>query len=158
VGAGAQISLARRYGVYAVVGAVVALLTIVAREVIAIMLPGDDPYYYGISIVCSYILGIILSFFGHRMFSFGDVTELFSGRVKVFVQFVGLALLGMATTFVLAMALRYLLPLDALLGEWAAGLAFATAVLAASLLTFGLNRKVTFRAAGSDLPGPRADS
>ena len=137
------------YFVYACVGVVVALLTIAVRALAARLLPADTPFYYGLSIVIAYVFGIVCSYLGHRLVTFRHVTQLAIGGRVSFLAFVGVALLGLAVSMTVAMLVRYQLPLEELVGNLASTAAFAAGVLAASVLTFTLNRLVTFRSSGS---------
>jgi hypothetical protein len=60
---------------YLVVGAVVGVLTISARELLALVLPGDSPGYYLLSVILVYTGGIIASFIGHFHVSFSHVQD-----------------------------------------------------------------------------------
>ena len=83
------------YSKYAVVGAVVAVIAIGIRELIAWMLPSDTPVYYSISILVAYLCGFILSYLGHKYFSFSHVKKMAFSRGQSMGAFVLIALLGM---------------------------------------------------------------
>ena len=132
---------------YAFIGTVVALIAIILREVVGRALPADSPVYYAISIILVYALGILISYVGHRLFSFGHVKDLHFSKSQSLGAFITVALLGMVSTMVLALGIRYLLPIDNLLGQYGAAFAFALATLITSVGTFILNGTYTFRVA-----------
>ena len=55
---------------YIIVGAVVGVLTILLRELFALILPADTPAYYALSVVMAYMVGIFCSYYGHRNVTF----------------------------------------------------------------------------------------
>jgi putative flippase GtrA len=67
--------MSRPYFRYLVVGGIVGLLAIAARESLAYMLPDDSPGYYLLSVIIIYTGGIIASFYGHFHVSFSHVED-----------------------------------------------------------------------------------
>ena len=134
-----------KYSKYAVVGAVVAIVAIGIREFIDILLPSDSPSYYTFSIFIAYLCGFALSYFGHKLISFSHIRQLAFSHRHSMIVFVLIALLGMLVTMLVSLTVRYLLPMDVILGSWAASFAFAVGVLISSIGTFWLNRAYTFR-------------
>lgn len=131
------------YGKYIFVGALVGVLTIIVREVIASLLPDDSPAYYAISAIFAYCIGIISSYAGHSMISFRHRTPI-GGLKSSFSRFTSIAILGLISTTLLAMLFRYGLPLEVLIGKYEATFAFALATFTSSLITYSLNSKYTF--------------
>ena len=128
---------------YLVVGAVVGVLTISARELLALVLPGDSPGYYLLSVILVYTGGIIASFIGHFHVSFSHVQDKRASLNSMY-KFTLVALAGMAVTTVLSYQICYNLGLDTLLGPFLPSFAFGAATLIASLLTYSLNARYTF--------------
>ena len=61
-----------------------------------------------------------------------------------FIPFVAVALVGLVCTWLISLALRYGLPLTALIGKSSAPVAFAAATVLASLITYPLNALFVF--------------
>jgi putative flippase GtrA len=106
-------------------------------------LPADTPVYYSFSVILAYAVGIVLSYYGHRHFSF-ERRQLAKGTARRFLQFAAIAILGLLGTTALSACIRYGLSVDRILGPYGAGFAFAVATFAASILTYGLNSVYTF--------------
>ena len=131
-----------QYGRFLVVGAAVAVITIACRELIGRVLGTDTPFFYSLSVVSAYGIGIALSFVLNRRFTFTQASTI---GWSAYVLFVAVALLGMFLTWMLSVAIRYGLRLQPLLGDASAGLAFAAAALLSSVITYPLNARVVFR-------------
>jgi putative flippase GtrA len=132
-----------RYPRYVLIGVFVGILTVALHEAIADLLPADTPTYYLLSISLAYAFGIILSFLLQHAFTF----KLSSIHRKwhMFTSFIVVALIGAASTSLLAMFFRYLLGLDLLLGKLSASIAFAAATCTSSILTYWLNARFVFK-------------
>ena len=128
---------------YLVVGSVVGILAIVARELISYLLPADSPGYYILSVIIIYTAGIIASFYGHFHVSFSHIKNKHASIVSMF-RFILVALAGMGVTSVLAYQIRYSLNFETVFGRLLPSIAFGTAALTASLLTFTLNARYVF--------------
>jgi len=128
---------------YLAVGAIVGILAIIAREVLALLLPDDSPGYYLLSIIIVYTGGIIASFYGHFHVSFSHIKEKQATLGSMF-KFTLVALIGMVVTTFLSYLIRYNLDLAPLLGPVLPSFAFGVATLATSLLTYSLNARFTF--------------
>lgn len=128
---------------YLVVGGIVGLLAIVARELLAMLLPDDSPGYYLLSVILIYSGGIIASFYGHFHVSFAHVSDK-SATLLSMSKFTAVALAGMAVTAMLSYIIRYHLGLQDLLGVLLPSFAFGLAALSASLLTYSLNARYIF--------------
>ena len=129
---------------YFIVGAVVGVLTIALRELFAFMLPADTPAYYALSVVLAYAVGIVCSYYGHHNVTF-NMQKAVDGHATAFTRFAFIAIAGLLATTTMSMLIRYGLPVDRLLGEYAGGFAFALATILASILTYSLNSAFTFR-------------
>jgi len=141
----AQVSKhASTYIRYFVVGAIVGVLTVALRELFAYMLPADTPVYYALSVVLAYAVGIVCSYYGHHNVTF-KMQDPVDGHATAFTRFAFIAIAGLLATTTMSMLIRYGLPVDRLLGEYAGGSAFALATILASLLTYSLNSAFTFR-------------
>jgi putative flippase GtrA len=133
----------RPYFKYLVVGGIVGLLAIAAREILAYMLPGDSPGYYLLSVIIIYAGGIIASFYGHFHVSFSHVKDKSATLVSMF-KFTLVALAGMGATATLSYQIRYNLGLETVFGPLLPSFAFGMAALTASLLTYSLNARYIF--------------
>jgi putative flippase GtrA len=132
-----------QYGRFLTVGAVVAILTIACRELIGWLLGADTPVLYSVSVVAAYAVGIALSFALNRKFTFAHASAV---GWAACARFIAVALFGMFLTWTLSIGLRYGLRLQLLLGDASASLAFASAALISSLVTYPLNARLVFRA------------
>jgi putative flippase GtrA len=141
----AQVSKhASTYVRYFVVGAIVGVLTIGVREVFAYLLPADTPVYYALSVILAYAVGIVCSYYGHHYLTF-RMQEAVDGHATAFTRFASIAIAGLLATTTMSMVIRYGLPVDRLLGQYAGAFAFALATVLASILTYSLNSAVTFK-------------
>lgn len=139
------LAVGQRYVVYASIGVLVALATIMVRAVLGRLLPADTPVFYALSIIGAYLTGMTLSYLGHRKVTFGHVEDLaHSWQVSV-ASYVSITLVGLGVTLLVSMLVRYQLPLQQWVGDWASTLAFVAGVLVSSTLTFLLNQAVTFK-------------
>lgn len=143
----------RLYPVYLGVSAFVGVLTVAAREGLDWMLAGDDPGSYSLTVVLAYLLGTVLNYALQGMLTFRQPAS-----TRMLVRFAAVSALGLLLTTVLAVALRYGLALDALLGVLGPAAAFAGAALLASAVTFSVNARLVFApragAAGTGSSGP----
>jgi putative flippase GtrA len=131
-----------QYARFMLVGGFVGVVTVASRELIGRVLHADTPQAYSLSVVVAYALGLVLSFLINHRFTYNGSA---SGRSwRKFVQFVAVALIGMLITWALSLALRYGLRLDSLIGPSAKPVAFATAALLSSALTYPLNSWFVF--------------
>ena len=143
---------ASTYLKYFVVGAVVGVFTILLRELFALMLPADTPIFYAFSVVMAYAVGIVCSYYGHRNVTF-SARQLVGKHITAFTRFTFIAVAGLLATTTMSLLIRYGLPVESLLGEYAGGFSFALATFLASILTYSLNSAFTFKgqADNSDL-------
>lgn len=128
---------------YIIVGAVVGVLTILIRELFALVLPADTPAYYALSVTMAYMVGIVCSYYGHRNVTF-SARQLVGGHSEAFTRFTVIAVAGLLATTAISMLIRYGFPVDRLLGKYAGSFAFALATFLASILTYSLNSTFTF--------------
>lgn len=133
----------RSYAKFFGVGAVVGALTVLVREGIAAILPGDSPAYYALSACLAYAIGILASYYGHRTITFRHADPV-GGLTGSLGRFTAIAVLGLLVTTALSVALRYGLPLEQYLGTYEQAFAFALATVASSWLTYTLNATYTF--------------
>ncbi len=131
-----------QYARFVIIGAFVGIVTVGCRELIGHLLVADTPRNFSISVGLAYAIGITLSFFLNHRFTFGGDDS--SRNWRIFFQFVAIAILGLVSTWILALALRYGTHLDARIGSAAKPVAFATAALLSSLLTYPLNARFVF--------------
>jgi len=78
--------------------------------------------------------GIVVSFVLNQRFTFSAHQE--ARQWSRFMPFVAVALVGLVCTWLISLALRYGLPLPALIGKSSASVAFAMATVLASLITY----------------------
>ena len=133
----------QEYSRYFVVGAIVAIVTIGVRELIAVLLPADSPAYYTTSVSLAYLLGVLMSYSGHRVFSFRGATAV-GGTTISLTTFSVIALIGLASTAAMAALIRYGLPLEHVIGALEPTVAFAFATFLSSFITYALNARFTF--------------
>jgi putative flippase GtrA len=151
---GSRLSMLQ-YSRFLLVGLVVGLIAIFAREWIARALPADSPLFYSISVVVVYAAGIVLSFALHSRFTFG--THLPFSRTERFAPFLAVALVGAMATWLISITCRYAVGFDKLFGAVAGSVAFAVGAVAASILTYILNAHMVFHHVPPEqnrLPGP----
>ena len=143
-----------QYARFLAIGGLVGVLTVAVRELVGLALPGDGPVSYSVSIVIAYSVGILTSFELNRRFTFRSAAP--SQQREELLSFVACAIVGQVCTLALSLLLRYGLSLDAAIGRLARPVAFATATLLSSLLTYFLNARFVFRSrAAADTPYAR---
>jgi putative flippase GtrA len=131
-----------QYTRFLFVGAFVGIITVGCRELIGHLLVADTQRNYSISVASAYATGIALSFLLNHRFTFGKTGGQRSwGK---FVQFAAIAIVGLISTWLLSLALRYGLHLDARIGQSARLVAFVGATLLSSALTYPLNSMFVF--------------
>lgn len=131
-----------QYARFLVIGAFVGIVTVGCRELIGHLLAADTRRNFSISVSLAYAIGIALSFLLNHRFTFGGDDR--SRNWRVFSRFVAIAIVGLVSTWVLALALRYGTHLDARIGSPAKLVAFATATFLSTLLTYPLNARFVF--------------
>jgi len=131
-----------QYARFFVVGTIAGLFSIACREIFGHLLGTDDPRHYSVSVALAYMAGIAVSFMLNQRFTFfrDKATHTWSR----FIPFVAVALVGLVCTWLISVALRYGLPLPALIGKSSAPVAFAAATVIASLITYPLNALFVF--------------
>lgn len=131
------------YCKYFLVGAAVGVAAIIAREIIAYLMPADTPVYYLISVVLVYAGGIIASFHGHYRVTFSHIRNK-RAALKSIGRFTIIAIIGMLITTLLSYQIRYATGMEPILGKLLPAFAFATGTVIASVATFLLNARYTF--------------
>lgn len=135
----------RQYSSYLLVGVFVGLVTVGLREVIGALLPADTPFYYSVSIVVVYAIGILLSFVMQRLLTFKSTMACsLIGDLPRLGRFIVVAGIGAGATWLIALGLRYGLAFDTIFGRYGASMAFGVAAVVASLITYSLNATVVF--------------
>jgi putative flippase GtrA len=127
---------------FLVVGTFVGVITVGCRELIGHLLAEDTPRNYTISIAVAYTIGMALSFLLNHRFTFDGDGK--SRNWRVFFRFAAIASVGIVTTWILSLALRYGTNLDALIGPAAKPAAFAAATVLSTFLTYPLNSRFVF--------------
>lgn len=142
-----------QYARFLIVGAFVGIVSIGCRELIGHLLAADTRQNFSVSVALAYAVGIMLSFLLNHRFTFGGDDR--SRNWRIFLRFTAIALIGLVTTWILALLLRYGMQLDARVGAAAKLLAFASATLLSTLLTYPLNARFVFadRRAGANPSG-----
>ena len=136
-----SLSLAQ-YARFLVVGTIAGLFSIACRELFGYLLGADDPRHYSISVALAYAAGIVVSFVLNQRFTF--LKDKAERSWSKFIPFVAVAMAGLVCTWLISIALRYGLPLTALIGKSSASVAFAAATVLASLITYPLNGLFVF--------------
>ena len=133
-------SLARScpYCAYFIVGSAVSGTAVLVRELMQWALGSDSPVLYATTVALVNVLGMVTAFFAHQRFTFA-AHELEGGARGSLWKFVAIAMLGTVVTAATAVILRYGLRMDAWLGRMAPPVAFAVALVLASLLNYYLN-------------------
>jgi len=133
-----------QYGRYFVIGGLVGVMTLLLREGIA-RIAGDTPALYLLSVLIAYAIGILISFLLHRYLTFRERLATPAHPLNsALLRFSLIALLGMALTAGMAMAVRYLLALDAVFFAYSGAAAFVIASLLTSVVTYALNARLSF--------------
>lgn len=133
---------AAQYARFIGVGAAVGVFSIACREFIDFLLVSDSALHYSFSVIAAYAAGIVVSYMINHRVTF---TNSGARSWRKFSLFVSVALIGLSTTWLLSVALRYGVPLDRLLGGAWAGVAFAVATFLSTLITYPLNALYVFR-------------
>ena len=121
--------------------AFVALVTILFREVLSVFLP-DTHWYYVLTILVSYIVGMFLSFELQKKITFKNAkSEQYQKKWLFFMIAISIALLSSGLSYFI----RYYLEMDKYVGQWSAMLSFAVSVAFCSVLSFALNKIFVFR-------------
>lgn len=102
----------------------------------------DDATHYSASVVLGYMVGIVVSFLLNHRYTFGGGNG--TRDWSRFTLFIGVAMVGLTTTWLISLLLRYGLPLPRLVGSSSAGVAFAVATVLSSLVTYPLNALFVF--------------
>jgi putative flippase GtrA len=131
-----------QYARFVIIGAFVGIVTVGCRELIGLLLVADTRRNFSISVCLAYAVGITLSFFLNLRFTFGGDAS--SRNWRNFFRFAAVAIVGLVSTWILALALRYGAHLDARIGSAAKLVAFATATFLSSVLTYTLNARFVF--------------
>jgi putative flippase GtrA len=119
-------------------------MTVLLRRLIG-QLVGDTPERYLLSVVAAYAVGILVSFVLHKHYTFRErMGAVVHPMGRALIRFTAIALTGMVLTGALAVAVRYLLVLDALVPGTAAAVAFVVASLITSVVTYALNARLSF--------------
>lgn len=132
----------RSFLTFLTIGGVVGIVTVLIREAVAWLLPADLPFWYGVSVVLAYALGIVLSYVLQGRITFAKTAGELS--VRQFWRFAAVAVSGAAVALAVSLAVRYLLGLDRLIGDPAATVAFVAGALAAAAFNFLLSRRFVF--------------
>ena len=131
------------YCKYFVAGSTVGIIAIVVREIIGILLPSDTPAYYLLSVAVVYAGGILASFYAHYYITFSHIGNK-QIAFKSICKFTIIAIIGMIITTYLSYLIRYHFCLQDIFSKLLPAFSFATATVAASLVTYALNKKYTF--------------
>lgn len=143
------------YCKYFVIGSIVGVSAIIAREIIGILLPADTPAFYILSVILVYTAGILASFYGHYRVTFAHIIHK-RAVLESIVKFTVIAIIGMIITAILSWQIRYALGLERIIGKLLPAFAFGSATVIASLVTYNLNSRFTFSEAGCE--SGKADS
>jgi putative flippase GtrA len=130
-----------RYPIYVLVGIGLTLCTIAIRSVIGVVIEDDSTPGYIASIILAYGIGMLLSLVAHTNITFKAKTRLSPHQV---FQFVSINVIGMLLNILGAIVLREKLLAAALPIELAKVLAFATAALLVSVMTYLLKKYIIF--------------
>lgn len=135
-----------RYPRFFIVGSAVGVATVLMRELISLILGSDGKTEYLMTICGAYAFGIIASFILQSRFIFNKQAEDASG--SQFVRFVVIAMAGGGLVAILSFLLRYAFLVNltvAILNQYAATIAFVTATLLVSLISYWVNATFVFR-------------
>lgn len=124
-----------RYVRFLIVGGIVGLFSLAVRQVVGWLAGEATQADYSVSVLIGYAAGILLSFVLNRAITFNG------GSWAKFPAFVAIALIGMAVTWGLSVAIRFGLPLEAF-GAFAGTIAFGVATVLATGVTYPLNARL----------------
>lgn len=127
---------------YAAVALAALTTTVLIRELFQFIVGADTKISYGASIIFAYAVGIAVNFSLQKRFTFGRIKSQDGGRA--FLGFTVVALVGAASTFLIAFVLRYGLQLDSVMGSSSPTIAFLSATVLSSFLTYTLNACYVF--------------
>ena len=132
----------KRYSTFLVVGIFITISGVFVRAGLGLLLQDDSSAMYALTILLTYVYGIILGFVLHRRVTFSSNGRAAEGH---FLRFLGVHLVGMGCTVTISYLLRNLggdkiLPL-----ELSKSLSFAVAAFVASAVTYLLNSQYVFR-------------
>lgn len=133
-----------QFGGYFIVGGFVGVVTVIVRELLA-LLARDTAVYYLISVILAYAFGIGLSYTLHKKITFNAVLAENEESHFNFYRFTLVALTGLMLTGLFAMLYRYGIQLDRWLADYAAMSAFIMASITTSIITYLLNAKFSIR-------------
>ena len=131
-----------QYVRFLAVGGFVALVTVAVRELVGYLLGADTAANYSISILFAYVVGIISNFVLNARFTFRSRDASWSR----FVLFLGVAFASLLSTWLLSLIFRYGVGLDAMIGKYGPTVAFASAALVSSVITYRLTALFVFPA------------
>lgn len=126
------------------VAAIIGVLTVGLREVLGALFPAT-PAQYAWSMLLSYGVGVVLSYFAQGRITFRELGH--RASPQGLRGFVLVAVLSSLLTVLLAYLLRFGLPLEDHLPALAAPLAFAGAALLVAPVSFLLGRRLVYREA-----------
>ncbi len=132
-----------RYPRFFIIGSGVGIATVMLRELIDMMLVAGGKIEYLISICGAYGFGIIASFTLQRVFTFQYDRE--KRTRDHFLPFTFVAIAGGVLVALLSFLFRYALSFDSFLNQYAASVAFMTASILVSVLSYWVNVKYVFR-------------
>jgi putative flippase GtrA len=130
-----------RYPTYFLVGVGVTLLTILIRSLIGWIVKDDSTSKYLLTIILTYIIGIYLSFVGHKTFTFKVEGKLTLLQV---LRFIGIHVVGMFITLIVSVKLREFCLDIFLTPELSKMTAFALSAILVSMITYVLKKRIVF--------------
>lgn len=133
-----------QYFSYLIIGGVVGLITLLSQRCIAWFLSSNAIFYYMVSVLLAYLLGIFINFTLQKKFTFFSI-PIQSKRKRQILRFFLVAIIGSFVTVVLAAMFKYEMCFSVLFGGLSGTIAFALASILVSVLTYSLNSKFVFK-------------
>ncbi|MES9940954.1 MAG: GtrA family protein [Candidatus Thiodiazotropha sp. 6PLUC2] len=136
----------QQYFKYIFVALIAFFSTIIAREIITIIILTEDSLIgYSISMILAYAIGVIINFSMQYVYTFRiDKSQ---GLWKKFFGFSMVAMVGGIVTVVSSLVLRYWFGVFNEFQEFSATGAFILGTVIASFITYGLNSYFVFKTA-----------
>ena len=130
-----------RYPIYLLVGAGVTIVTVLLRSLIGLLIEYDTTSKYMSSIILAYVIGIFLSFLGHKSITFKAINNISSTQV---FNFIAIHLFGMSFTLIGSNKLR-----ENFMDTWfpielSKMLAFAVSAFVVSIITCFFKKHIVF--------------
>ncbi|NES98127.1 MAG: hypothetical protein F6K32_23635 [Desertifilum sp. SIO1I2] len=132
-----------RYPLYFLIGGIISLFVIVLREFLERFISTASTSGYSLSVIVAYGIGNLLSFILHSNITFyTPYKQTIKQKIKQLLAFVANSVLSLILTIILSVTIRQLLFLLFPSGGWINTLAFGSAAIGTSIITYLLNKMI----------------